>query len=342
MNLETIVFENKSLRIIDQTQLPYNLEYIELPALKDVISAIKELKVRGAPAIGVTAAWGFYAHAINLHKTNSLNLDNLNVAARELISSRPTAVNLKWAVDKMLAAGKKHIDDSKVLLEKLEHEAVKIHESDRETCRQIGEHGSTIVPAAAEILTHCNAGSLATGGMGTALSVIYKSAEQNKKVHVFADETRPLGQGARITYWELQRNDIPVTLICDSMAASLMQQKKIDLVVVGADRIAGNGDAANKIGTYSLAVLADFHGIPFYVAAPISTIDFSLANGSQIPIEHRHPEEILDFWKIPKDADYDVFNPAFDLTPHELITGIITEKGIITKPINTNLNNLII
>jgi len=341
MNLETIVFENKSLRIIDQTQLPVNLEYIELPALEDVISAIKKLKVRGAPAIGVTAAWGLYIHALNLHSTNSLNSENMNIAARELISSRPTAVNLKWAVDRMLAAVKEYFNDSGKLLEKLKQEAAKIHAGDKETCSQIGGHGSTIVPAEAEILTHCNAGSLATGGMGTALSVIYKSAEQKKKVHVYADETRPLGQGARITYWELEKNNIPVTLICDSMAAALMQQKKINLIIVGADRITGNGDTANKIGTYSLAVLADYHKIPFYVAAPVSTIDFSLDCGSKIPIEHRDAGEILDFWNMPKEADFNVFNPAFDVTPHDLITGIITEKGIITKPINTNLNNLI-
>ncbi len=331
MKIETIKFENDRLSIIDQSVLPDNFQYIDLRTLDDIIEAIKTLKVRGAPAIGITAAYGFYIHLRSLKKADKLNHRELIKAAERLNHSRPTAVNLAWAVDKMLQA----YENSKTLnnrLDILKNTAIQIHNEDRRSCDMIGKYGSSLVSDGFGILTHCNAGILATGGKGTALSVIYNAAEQNKKVHVFVDETRPVGQGARLTFWELNMNNIPATLIADNMAASLMKQAKVDMVVVGADRIAMNGDTANKIGTYALAVLAKYHKIPFYVAAPISTFDKNLQNGEGIPIEYRDKNEVLSFWNIKNSLSGNVYNPAFDITPAALIDGIITEKGIITKP----------
>lgn len=337
MNIETILFENNTLKIINQKEIPSKFNYLELKNLEEVIKSIKTLQVRGAPAIGIVAAYGLYIHAKNLKNKNILNKKNFIDGANMLVLARPTAINLKWAVDNMLDvfinAQKKSNSE---LLDLLKNYAIKLHQDDKEACAAIGKYGSEIISDSMNILTHCNAGILATGGMGTALAPIYIANNSGKKLHVFVDETRPVGQGARLTYWELSQNQIPVTLITDNMAASLMQAKKIDMVLVGADRIASNGDIANKIGTYSLAVLAKYHKIPFYIAAPISTIDSSIKSGEDIPIEERSAKEIVDFWKIHVN-NYNVYNPAFDITPSHLISAIITDRGIINKPIKRNL-----
>ena len=342
MNLETIVFENKTLKIIDQKQLPLRLVYMELKTLQDVLQAIKKLHVRGAPAIGITAAYGFYLHLLQLEKTQALSETAVMKAAKELAAARPTAVNLSWAVDEMYRVYRHFKSAKQALFENLEKKALAIHRQDKETCRKIGDSGSALIPQQANILTHCNAGALATGGMGTALSVVYRSVESGKKIHVFVDETRPVGQGARLTYWELKEAGVPATLISDNMAGALMKDNKIDAVIVGADRIAGNGDVANKIGTYSLAVLAGYHKIPFYVAAPLSSFDRILQHGGLIPIETRGAGEILDLWGIPDSTGYRVYNPAFDVTPCTLITNIITEKGLLEKPFKENIDHLFI
>jgi len=340
MNLETVAFEKQTIRIIDQKLLPGRLVYKKLRSLEDVISSIKNLNVRGAPAIGITAAYGLYLHACFLKANKSLCQEAVLNAATLLKAARPTAVNLQQAVDRMLNVYLSAAASQDFALNQLQDEAFAIHHKDKMTCEKIGEYGSGLIPDKAQILTHCNAGFLATGGMGTALAVIYKSKAQGKTLHVFVDETRPVGQGARLTYWELQQNNIPATLITDNMAASVIRQNKLDAIIVGADRIAANGDVANKIGTYSLAVLAAFHGIPFYVAAPLSSFDFKTASGDQIPIELREPEEILGFWNIPASAGYTVFNPAFDITPNALISALITEQGIVEKPVNKNISKL--
>ncbi len=343
MKIETIKFENDRLSIIDQSVLPNTFIYINLNTLEDIISAIKQLKVRGAPAIGITAAYGFYIHLRSLKEKNKLNDHEALTAAEMLKASRPTAVNLSWAVDKMLEVYKtaNKLNDKQAMLAALRQTAMQIHEADRQSCRQMGSFGAQLVGDGFNILTHCNAGILATGGMGTALSVIYSAAGQNKKVHVYVDETRPVGQGARLTFWELSENGIPATLIADNMAGSLMEKGKIDMVVVGADRIALNGDTANKIGTYPLAVLAKYHNIPFYVAAPISTFDVELKNGAEIPIEYRDKKELLSFWGIKDSIAGDVYNPAFDVTPADLISGIITEKGVLKKPFNISIKTIL-
>ncbi len=339
MNLETIVFENNTLSIIDQTILPSQFRYLTLNTLEDVIDAIKGLKVRGAPAIGITAAYGLYIHALNLSKTRSLNKTTFLQAGISLKSARPTAVNLSWAVEEMIQVFLNTLSVSQTeLLKRLKTRAENIHQSDRMTCAQIGKYGAELLPSPVNVLTHCNAGILATGGMGTALSVVY-TASKTKTVHVYVDETRPVGQGARLTYWELEQNNIPATLITDNMAAMLMQQQKIDAVIVGADRITQNGDVANKIGTYGLAVLADYHDIPFYVAAPVSSFDFTLTEGKEIPIEFRKREEILSYWGIESQS-YKVFNPAFDITPNSLIRAIITENGVLEKPFKEKIIQL--
>jgi len=340
MNLETIVFENNTLRIINQNLLPERLAYLTLSTLEDVIAAIKKLTVRGAPAIGITAAYGLYLHAINLKNTGSLTKSAFLQAGYALKSARPTAVNLSWAVEKMIHGYLNPISATeKEILSRLKAEAESIHSADKKTCDVIGKYGAELLPDTVSVLTHCNAGILATGGRGTALSVIYNAAK-SKKVNVFVDETRPAGQGIRLTYWELAQNNIPATVLTDSMAGMLMQQKKIDAVIVGADRITQNGDTANKIGTYSLAVLARFHQIPFYVAAPLSSFDMTLTDGGAIPIEYRKKEELLDFWNIKEQEMYTVFNPAFDVTPGELISAFITESGVIKPPYKENLTCL--
>lgn len=319
MPIPTIEWRNNAVRIIDQTKLPHKLEYINCRDVKTLVSAIKKLKVRGAPALGVAAGFGVVLGANDIKKTIVL-----------LAGSRPTAVNLFWALERMKKVALMHKNlSAKDLKKVLLKEAFKIQDHDKKTCRDMAAHGASLIKSGDNILTHCNAGALATADYGTALGALYKAKEQGKKIKVYADETRPLLQGARLTVWELMRSGIDTTLICDNMAASLMASGKVDKIFVGADRIASNGDTANKIGTYSLAVLAKYHKIPFYVVAPVSTIDFKIRSGKQIPIEERHADEVRGFGgtqTAPKNVK--VYNPAFDVTPHNLITAIITEKGI--------------
>jgi methylthioribose-1-phosphate isomerase len=301
-----------------------------------VWEAIKLLRVRGAPAIGVAAGYGAVLGARTQGLDDPAAVHRaLREATAYLRTSRPTAVNLFWALDRMDAAVSPDDRlDGPALLNKLLNEAQLIDEEDRAMCRSIGRHGAKLVGAGQGILTHCNAGGLATADYGTALAVVFTAHEQGKSVRVFADETRPLLQGARLTAWELQRRGIPVTLICDNMAAQVMREGKVQMVVVGADRIAANGDTANKIGTYGVALLAKAHGIPFYVAAPSSTFDLSIPDGSAIPIEQRDPREVTHgFGRQTAPEGIDVYNPAFDVTPAELIAGIITEKGVV-RPVN--------
>jgi methylthioribose-1-phosphate isomerase len=285
--------------------------------------------VRGALAIGVYAAMGIALGVLNI-KTN----ENMEAEFKEITdtisATRPTAVNLFWAVERMKKMFHQYKNDLQLLKKKMVEEAIFIDEEDVEINKKIGANGQVLLKSTQTVLTHCNAGALATAGYGTALGVIRAAVENNKNIHVVADETRPYLQGARLTVWELQQDNIPVTLITDNMAGYMMAKGRIDAVIVGADRIAGNGDAANKIGTYSVAILANYHNIPFYVAAPVSTIDFSLESGQQIPIEERSKQEVIHFMNQPiARPETDVFNPAFDVTPHHLITAIITEKKVL-------------
>lgn len=322
------------LFILDQRKLPEKKVVLKISKVKEVYDAIKELKVRGAPLIGCISAYGV---VVSFYENKNLPLHKLKEKIKEDIklikSSRPTAYNLFFALDRM----ERIIDNfdgenKKELLEKLLSEAENIYRENLEACYKIGNFGEKLIKDGMNILTHCNAGGLATSGFGTALAPIYIAKKKGKKIHVYVDETRPVLQGARLTTWELEKNKIPYTLICDNMAGYLMSKRKIDIVIVGADRIAKNGDTANKIGTYSLAVLANYHKIPFYVAAPISTFDFNINDGSEIPIEERNKDEVKKIngkYICPKNSN--VYNPSFDVTPHYLITGFITEKGII-KP----------
>ncbi len=323
------------LRLIDQTLLPSELRTIECRHVETVWEAIKMLRVRGAPAIGIAAAYGVVLsqRADASHRSDSPQQLALQ-AADYLASSRPTAVNLFWALDRMRAVVAAHRQGESDLAVKLLQEARAIHDEDRHMCRAIGRHGAELIADGATIITHCNAGGLATAEYGTALSVMFTCQDQGKRLQVYADETRPLWQGARLTAWELTQRGIPTTVICDSMAAHVMQTRHVDAVIVGADRITARGDAANKIGTYGLAVSAKYHGVPFYVAAPSSTFDFNLIDGADIPIEERdHAEVIAPYGHAIAPSGVDVYNPAFDVTPAELITGLITERGVIA-PVN--------
>ena len=327
------------VRLIDQTLLPIEFVRIDLKDVAGVWEAIKSLRVRGAPAIGVAAAFGAVLGA----KSGSDARASLAQASAHLRTSRPTAVNLFWALDRMdrTAAESGDLSDEK-FVEKLLIEAQAIAQEDKDMCRQIGSHGAILIEDGEGVLTHCNAGGLATADYGTALAVFFSAHESGKKIRVFADETRPLLQGARLTAWELQRRGIPVTLICDNMAAQVMKEGKVKKVVVGADRIASNGDAANKIGTYGVALLAKAHGIPFYVAAPSSTFDLAIPDGSHIPIEQRDPKEITHgFGRTTAPEGIDVYNPAFDVTPAHLIAGIITEKGVISPVTAATIRTMI-
>lgn len=325
-------------RIIDQTRLP--LEYVleDVKTVEDMYDAIKALKVRGAPAIGVAGAYGLVLAAVKPGLKDASNaekfLSRLADAARYLKSSRPTAVNLAWAVERaQRAAHAVHLRGVPAMREALLTEAQAIREEDGLTCRRMADVGQQVVPDVARIMTHCNAGALATADYGTALGVVYRAHELGKKVSVYADETRPLLQGSRLTAWELMDAGIDVTVICDNMAATLMAAGRVDLVIVGADRIASNGDTANKVGTMGLAVMASHFHIPFYVAAPASTFDLDIASGADIPIEERSPEEITEgFGRRTAPEGVKVFNPAFDVTPARLITAIITERGLIRNP----------
>jgi methylthioribose-1-phosphate isomerase len=322
------------VRLVDQTLLPTQVQYRDCRTVEEVWEAIRVLRVRGAPAIGVAAAFGVVL-GLQAHIDAASYAERLKRVADYLRTSRPTAVNLFWAIERLEKTTSKASErEPAALTRQLLDEALAIEREDRAMCRAIGRFGAELVQSGHGILTHCNAGGLATAEYGTALAVMYSAAEQGKKFHVIADETRPLLQGARLTAWELQQAGIDVTLICDSMAAQVMREGKVQLAIVGADRIAANGDTANKIGTYGVAVLARAHGIPFYVAAPSSTFDLRIADGSQIPIEQRDPREITEgLGKVIAPAGVRVYNPAFDVTPAELIAGIITEKGVI-QPVN--------
>lgn len=336
--LEWIGDTNGCLRLIDQTRLPGELVYLDCRDVDTVWEAIKMLRVRGAPAIGVAAAYGV---VVGLPPADSSNTDRdaLRGRIREVVeslsTSRPTAVNLFWALDRMSGvADQIDSDQPAVWRDRLLSEARQIDEEDQQMCRAIGAAGAPLLAGLDRVLTHCNAGGLATAGDGTALSVIFAAAAQNTNLSVFADETRPLLQGARLTAWELAQRRIPVTVLCDSAAGWAMHEGRIQAVVTGADRIAANGDAANKIGTFSVATLAHAHHIPFYVAAPSSTFDLSLASGAEIPIEQRAASEVVEpFGQRIAPEGVDVFNPAFDVTPARLITALITERGVI-QPVN--------
>ncbi|SHE69654.1 methylthioribose-1-phosphate isomerase [Tissierella praeacuta DSM 18095] len=341
--IDTIRYEKGSIYIIDQTKLPTELVVIEIDDVKECWDAIKELKVRGAPAIGIAAAYGVVVGVKDIDENNFENFyKEFKKVSDYLASSRPTAVNLFWALERMnkVALDNKELPISEIK-SALEKEAILIHKEDEETCRKIGENGLEVLKDGMTVLTHCNAGRLATAKYGTALAPIYIAKEKGMNIKVFADETRPLLQGSRLTAFELQEAGVDVTLITDNMAAMVMGEGKIDLVIVGCDRVAANGDTANKIGTYGVALLAKAHNIPFYIAGPLSTIDLDATTKEEIPIEERGAEEIINgFGKQTAPSGIKVYNPAFDVTPHDLIAGIITEKGIARPPYNISLKKL--
>jgi len=343
--LPTIEWQPDAVVMIDQRKLPGQETYVTCKTANEVARAIKTMVIRGAPAIGVAAAMGI-ALGMNRSKaqgTRQFAVD-LNKLSDLMAGTRPTAVNLFWAIDRMkkvfgeAARAGKSVDEIKAVLV---NEANAIHDEDVASCRQMGKFGAELVPSGARILTHCNAGALATAGYGTALGVIRAAAEQGKVTQVFADETRPFLQGARLTAWELVRDGVPTTVITESMAGPLMQRGGIDFIVVGADRIAANGDFANKIGTYTVAMMAAAHNVPFYVAAPLSTIDLATADGDAIPIEQRNAREMTHLGSTQLAPDgASVWNPAFDVTPHRLVAGIITEKGVARAPYSDSLKQL--
>jgi methylthioribose-1-phosphate isomerase len=330
----TVEWKQDRVVILDQSALPGEVRFLKCETYQDVAEAIRNLKVRGAPAIGVTAALGIALGARQYEETHIEGfLQFMEQVCHTLASTRPTAVNLFWAVDRMKRVlAKASLSSIQDMQKHLQEESLAILEEDIRVNRNIGKFGSAVIRDQDHILTHCNAGALATAGYGTALGVIRAAWEQGKKIRVYADETRPVLQGARLTAWELQQDGIPVTLITDNAAGALMKQHMIQCCVVGADRIAANGDVANKIGTYSVAVLANAHGIPFYVAAPSSTIDMQTPDGDGIPIEERSPSEVTSLYGERSIApeNIEVWNPAFDVTPAALITGIITERGIFS------------
>jgi len=335
MPIPTIEWSDGKIKLVDQTRLPADFRYIHCGDLKSLWRAIKKLKVRGAPAIGIAGALGVLL-ASERSKTKNFKIYKRELlgSIKYLASSRPTARNLFWALERMervLLSGKdKDVSDTKRVLRK---EAFELIREDKIICRRMARQGAGLIKNNDRILTHCNAGGLATADYGTALGVLFEAKRLKKNITVYVDETRPLLQGARLTAWELKKAGIRSILICDNMAASLMAEGRIDKIFVGADRIARNGDTANKIGTYSLAVLAAYHKIPFYVAAPLSTFDLSLKNGKEIPIERRGKKEILEFGgRRIAPAGVKAYNPAFDVTPHKLITAIVTERGIIKRP----------
>ncbi len=330
----TIEWKDGSVVMIDQRKLPTEETYIKCNSSAQVAKAIKEMVIRGAPAIGVAAAMGI---ALGAKKIRTKNKDiffrKLKALSDEIASTRPTAVNLFWAVKRMndLAYSLRN-EEIENIISRLIQEAELICKEDIEICKNIGKMGAKLLKKGNNVITHCNAGALATAGYGTALGVLRAASEQGKNIHVYSTETRPFLQGSRLTAWELSKDKIPVTIITDSMAGHVMSSKNIDAVVVGADRIAANGDVANKIGTFSLSILAKHHKIPFYVAAPLSTIDVNCASGDKIPIEQRDPAEISTIKGKRIAADTDIYNPAFDITPNKNIDAIITEKGVITRP----------
>ena len=341
-SFKTIEWNNNKVYMIDQRKLPGAEIYNEYSTHKEVAEAIKSMVIRGAPAIGVAAAMGVALGSLEYKGSDKQEMITfLNSVCDTLADTRPTAVNLFWAIKRMKKvinanSDKKPEDIRRILID----EANLILKEDIETCMKIGVHGSDLIKKDSSVLTHCNAGGLATGGYGTALGVIRSSIEKGKNISVISSETRPFLQGARLTAWELKKDGIPVTLITDNMVGSLMVSSRISSVVVGADRIAANGDVANKIGTYSVAVLARHHNIPFYVAAPVSTIDFECSSGEHIPIEQRDISEVTHIGDKRIAADVDVINPAFDITPNGLVSAIITEKGVIKAPYNESIAKL--
>ena len=340
--IRTIFWENDAVVMIDQKLLPQEERQIICRDYREVIAAIKDLTVRGAPAIGVAAALGIALGALNLDCPGREDFQgSFSQICTQFSQTRPTARNLFWAIERMkkcLAVSTGSVAELKAALVA---EACLITQEDIAINRRIGQHGQTLLQDGDRILTHCNAGALATAGYGTALGVIRAAREEGKSLQVFVDETRPILQGARLTAWELQKENIPATLITDNMAGFLMQQGKVNLVIVGADRIAANGDVANKIGTYTVAVLAKENGVPFYVAAPLSTIDVSLPTGRDIPIEERNDTEVLSFRSESiAPAGMKVYNPAFDVTPHRYVTAIVTEAGMVLPPYEQNMQKL--
>ncbi|XRG79986.1 S-methyl-5-thioribose-1-phosphate isomerase [Rossellomorea sp. GAMAL-10_SWC] len=329
---ESLQWNGESLKILDQTKLPTEIHYFDATTLLDVREAIVKLQVRGAPAIGLAAAYGLY---LGVRELETEQIDEFHQQARlladELISARPTAVNLAWAVEKLISSSKEAVTVYEAKLFIME-EAIKLHEADEATCKEIGENALTLLHDGAAVLTHCNAGSIATSRYGTALAPLHLAKEKGWEISAYATETRPVFQGARLTSWELNQSGIPVTLLTDNMVGYLLQNKKVDAVIVGADRITANGDTANKIGTLQLAILANFYQIPFYVAAPLSTIDLTIETGNEIVIEQRDRTEVTHIGNVQIAPEgINVLNPAFDVTPNELITAIITEKGIVSS-----------
>ncbi|MCX7705880.1 MAG: S-methyl-5-thioribose-1-phosphate isomerase [bacterium] len=338
--IRTLEWKKNYLEILDQSSLPAIERYINLRTIEEVYKAIKTLKIRGAPAIGLAASFGLLLAAKKVYKKERNEFfDTMKKSIKFIKGCRPTAFNLFYGVDRLqsIIENNSMLTPSEIVA-KMEDECKKMFDEDLESCSAIAKHGEKLIKNGMRILTHCNAGALATSGIGTALAPIYLASEKGKDLTVFVDETRPVLQGARLTMWELKKAGIKSILICDNMAGFLMKQGKIDLVITGADRIARNGDTANKIGTYSVAVLAKHHKIPFYVAAPFSTFDFSLSDGTRIPIEHRDGEEIECIMgkRITPTHIY-VYNPAFDITPFSLIAGFITEKGIFSPSDLTKL-----
>lgn len=341
MPVNTIEWIDGKIRIIDQTQLPEKLAYLDIRDIRVLSEAIRKLRIRGAPAIGIAGAMGVALAAQEYPRNERKGLiRKVKESIATLKMTRPTAVNLFWALNRMEkvldSVADKPVDK---IRERLLQEAMTILEEDRQVCRQMGRHGASLIPEEATVLTHCNAGGLATADYGTALGVIYAAVEMGKSLKVYVDETRPLLQGSRLSAWELIQSGIDATVICDSVAGFLMRQGRIDCILVGADRIAANGDVANKIGTYTLSVLAEKHSVPFYVVAPISTFDFTLASGDKIPIEERSGEEVIQGFGMKTGPEgVDVYNPAFDLTPHDLVTAFVTEEGVLFPPFEDSLS----
>ena len=341
--IKTIEWVDNVSRMIDQRILPKEFKLVDIKTTEEMYFAIKDMIVRGAPAIGIAGAHGVALAAIELSKTEKDRqsfLNKLKEKAEYLKSSRPTAVNLMWAVDKQMELALKTQGSVEDITNALIKNGIKLENEDIEINKKMGDYGAEVVPKGATILTHCNAGALATVGYGTALGVIRSAYAKDPTIKVFADETRPRQQGARLTTWELTQDGIPTTLITDGMCSYFMSKGMINMVVVGADRIAANGDTANKIGTYTVAISAKYHNVPFYIAAPLSTIDISIKSGKEIPIEERSHDEVTHIngdWICAKDVN--IINPGFDVTPHELITGIITEKGILRPDYETSIKN---
>lgn len=339
--MEVITWKNGCLMLLDQTKLPHEVSYIQCRDCHDVAEAIRRLQVRGAPAIGIAAAFGYALAAYNFSVEEDQSMaGHLSRAASELRATRPTAVNLQWALERM---EKKYLEVKDLSPDEIRQvllsEARQIYDEEHLLDQKISTFGSELIPDGARILTYCNTGALATGGLGTALGIIRMAHQMGKKIHVYASETRPVLQGSRLTVWELHQAGVPYTLITDNMAGYLFFRKQIDLVIVGADRIVANGDFANKIGTYTLAVLASYHKRPFYVAAPTSTFDLSLATGEEIPVEMRDPDEVRRIGGMPVTlVDSPVLNPSFEITPHQLVSGYVTERGVLKPPFHGLFN----